>query len=101
MAKQFTVTPSELRRKADELRQLNGNFDRYINDLLNQERQLYGMWEGDAHESFHNALMNDEQKMRSFKRAVDDFSAKLMQIAGEYERTESINNNIATTRTAH
>ena len=101
MAKQFTATPVELRRKADELMQLNGNFNRYIDDLLAQERQLYGMWEGDAHEAFHNALMTDEQKMRSFKRAVDDFSRKLRDIANEYERAERVNENIGRVRTAN
>ena len=52
---EIKVTAGELKNNANELRQLNNQFKKAIDDLTSSEQQLVGMWDGEAKEAFHNA----------------------------------------------
>ena len=62
----FTVTSSELKAKANELRNLNAQFKTQVGNLESQEGNLVTMWEGEAKNAFHTAFMNDKSQMDKF-----------------------------------
>lgn len=94
----FQVTASELKAKAEELRNLNGNYKKEVTALESTEGALKGKWEGEANTTFHNAFMQDKGKMDAFSTLVDQYVEVLLQIAAEYEKAEAQNTQIASTR---
>ncbi len=97
---EFQVTASTLRQKADELNQFNTNFAKKVEELMAAEKTLSGMWEGTAKTTFESAFNSDIGKMGQFKSLVDEYYSKLLTIIAEYEKAESQNMNIASTRNA-
>ncbi|MBQ7563173.1 MAG: WXG100 family type VII secretion target [Lachnospiraceae bacterium] len=92
------VTASQLRNKAEELRNLNGNFSTQVETLRTTEEALKTMWEGEANTSFHNAFVRDKGQMDSFKQAIDSYINALVTIAGKYEEAEAKNAAVASAR---
>ena len=92
------VTASQLRNKAEELRNLNGNFSTQVESLRTTEETLKTMWEGEANTSFHNAFVRDKGQMDSFKQAIDSYINALVTIAGKYEEAEAKNAAVASAR---
>ena len=91
----FLVTSSELRRKAEELRTINGQFKNSVTKLVNTEESLNSMWDGPANEMFHNAFMSDKGQMDEFASMIEKYCAALERIAAKYEEKERINIELA------
>lgn len=94
----FQVTSTELRAKADELRNLNGNFKKEVTALENTEGALKNKWVGEANTTFHNAFMKDKGQMETFSTLIDKYVDTLLQIADKYEKAEAHNTQIASSR---
>lgn len=95
----FTVTASQLRTTASELRGFNGQFKSQVGYLETQESNLASMWEGAAKEAFHNAFINDKGQMDAFYDLIDKYCITLEQIADKYAQAENQNLDTATKRT--
>lgn len=98
---EIRVTAAEVRKKAEELRSLNSNFQQKVESLVNSEQSLGAMWEGEAKDAFHAAFNNDKTQMDNFHTAIEQYAAALDRIAAEYEKREAQNANIASQRTYH
>ncbi|MCR4740045.1 MAG: WXG100 family type VII secretion target [Lachnospiraceae bacterium] len=92
-------TSNELRNKAEELRNLNGNFKAQTDSLQNTEEALRGMWEGEANNTFHAAFVRDKGQMDNFKQTIDQYTDALLTIASKYEEAEARNVALASNRT--
>lgn len=101
MAKTFTVTPSELRRKKEDLVNKNGTLSNKISKLVELEAALNQQWDGEANDKFHAAFNTDKAKMEKFHTAIQDYCNKLEEIVKKYETTEQKVANIASQRTYH
>ena len=95
---EIKATAAEIRKKADELRQLNTQFKQKVEALAGSEQNLTSMWEGPAKESFHRAFSNDRSQMDNFNATINQDAAALDTIAAEYDKRESMNVNIANQR---
>ena len=52
---EIRVTSGELKNKAGELRNLNTQFQREVEEMTSEEQRLVNMWDGEAKEAFHTA----------------------------------------------
>lgn len=95
---EFQVTASTLKQKAEELKTMNGNFEKAVQDLVAAHQELNGMWEGDSKEAFDNAFNTDMGKMENFKLGIDEYYSRLLTIISQYEQAEQKNTNLANTR---
>lgn len=95
---EIRVTTAEVRKKAEELRNLNGQFKQKVEALVTNEQALAAMWEGDAKTAFHNAFNNDKIQMDNFSSVMEQYTIALENIAIEYDNKEAINTQIATQR---
>lgn len=95
---QIQVTTKTLNNKASELQRYNGQLNTKINELLNQEKSLCGMWEGDAKEAFDKAFQSDIKQMQNFYKEIGNFVTKLNEIVKKYDEAEKKNVDIATQR---
>lgn len=95
---EIRVTSAELRRKAEELRNLNSQFKSKVEELTNCELSLASMWEGDAKTAFHNSFNNDKIQWNNFHTLIEQYIVTLMNIAAEYDNKEAMNANIASSR---
>ncbi len=96
---EIKVTSGELKNKATELRQLNSQFKKSVEDMTSTEQQLVGMWDGDAKESFHNAYNSDRSQMDVFYDTIEKYCQALDSNAARYEAAEQKNLNTASQRT--
>ena len=96
---ELQVTPSELKNKAQELKNQNGNLKTKISDLMQAESTLGTKWDGQAKEAFHTAFTADIQKIEAFQEGIAGYITALEGIAQQYEKAESTNLQTATTRT--
>lgn len=94
----FSVTASELRKRADDLTTLNSKLKGEIQSLEGYEAQLANMWEGQAQAAFRNAFNNDKGQMTAFASAIEQYVAALLNIAAKYEQAEQKSQEIASTR---
>lgn len=94
----FTVTPSELRRTAEVLRESNQKFKTQVGELENAESNLNTQWEGDDKDVFHNQFMKDKAYMEAFYKEIEKYCATLEQEAAEYEKAEAANVELVNSR---
>lgn len=95
---EFRVTSAELRRKADELKNLNSQFKSKVGELVNNEGSLVSMWEGPARDAFHNAFNSDKAQWDNFYSLIEQYIIALNNNAAEYDSKEALNVNIASRR---
>lgn len=95
----FSVTPAQLRAKAEELRQSNEQFKNQVVQLNDEEAAVCSMWEGASKDAFNTAFQRDKVQMDNFFNAIAQYIAALETIAQKYEQAESLNTEIATNRT--
>lgn len=95
----FQVTSSELKAKANELRELNAQFKTQAGNLETQEGSLVTMWEGEARNAFDTAFKNDKTQMDNFYNLIEQYCVALENIAAKYDLAESQNVSTASTRT--
>lgn len=84
----FEVTSGEVRSKAGQLSELNGQFKAKAVDLSEKEGSLASMWEGAAKDTFHSAFMQDKSQMDIFTQLIDQYVEALLEIAQKYEEAE-------------
>lgn len=101
MASGFVVTASALRRLAEELSQLNGQYKTKVENLAALEQELRSMWEGEANLAFQRAFANDKVNLDNFHAVIERYIQALLAAAAEYERAEAQAAEMATTRTYH
>lgn len=92
------VTSSRLRSTAENLQNLNNQFNNKAQELKGKEQSLSQMWEGQAQTAFHNAFMKDSQQMEAFYKLVNQYVQALLEIAARYEQAEARNAEIAGSR---
>ena len=95
---EIKVTSSEMRAKAEELRNLNSQFKTAITDLETLEGNLATMWEGSAQTAFRNAINSDKIQMNNFYNAIEVYAQRLDEAANAYAQAENANIEIANTR---
>ena len=95
----FQVTSSELKAKANELRDLNSQFKTQVGSLESQEGALVSMWEGEARNAFDTAFKNDKGQMDNFYNLMQQCCAALENIAAKYDMAEAQNVSTAQART--
>lgn len=100
MAQRFRVTPTEMRRKADELETLNNKFKNEVTNLKSDNTTLGRQWEGDARNKFNEEFLKDAQKFDEFSNGIQKFIEQLRRNADEYDKVENTNTSIASVRKA-
>lgn len=95
---EIKVTPSELRKKADELERYNASFRKEVEKMVGYEAQLATMWEGESQKAFRKAFNDDRLKMDRFALNIDKYILALREDAQKYEEAEARATDIATTR---
>ncbi|MDE6590514.1 MAG: WXG100 family type VII secretion target [Oscillospiraceae bacterium] len=95
---EIKVTPSELRKKAEMLRQYNAKFRSEVQNMVGYESQLATMWEGEAQKAFRKAFNDDKAKMERFASNIDLYIQALETDAQKYEEAEQKATSIATER---
>lgn len=95
----FQVTSSELKAKANELRELKNQFKTQVGNLESQEGSLLTMWEGEAQRTFDTAFKNDKVQMDNFYNLIEQYCVALENIATKYDMAESQNVSTAQART--
>lgn len=96
---EIKVTTGELTSKASELRQMNNQFKKAVEDMTATEQQLVGMWDGEAKEAFHKAYNSDKTQMDTFYQTIEQYCQALEQDASKYDAAEKKNVATATSRT--
>lgn len=96
---EIRVTTAEVRKKAEELRNLNSQFKQKVEALVSSEQALAATYEGDSQRAFHNAFNNDKIQMDNFSSVMEQYIIALENIATEYDNKEALNTQIATQRT--
>lgn len=97
---EFMVISTQLRQKAEELRQLNSSFNAAVESLVSSENALTQMWEGEAHDAFHTEFEKDHEQFNVFHEGIEQYIQALLDAAQKYEEAESKNLSIAQTRKA-
>ena len=87
--KLISVSASQIKSKAEELRQLNGQFKSQVGDLDGKEMSLKGMWEGEANNAFHAAFQSDKTQFEAFYQLIEQYCNQMMEIAAKYEAAEN------------
>ncbi|MBQ9991568.1 MAG: WXG100 family type VII secretion target [Lachnospiraceae bacterium] len=95
---EIRVTSAEVRKRAEELRSLNGQFKAKVAALVECEQNLASSWEGDAKTAFHNAFNQDKGQWDNFAVVIEQYATALDNIAAEYDNKEAMNANIASSR---
>ena len=98
--RKLEVNPAKLRSEAERLRGLNNELRREKEQLVNDERHLHGMWEGDAKQAFEREFHKDVQYIDQLIGLIKKYIDTLLQIAKEYEDAERANQAIAAQRKA-
>ena len=94
------VTTSILKKRAEDLKELNTKFKSEVSGLNESESRLAGMWEGDAQKEFHTQFQADKTKFDEFYTGIEKYIERLIQAAEAYDKAEADNVSIATTRKA-
>ena len=63
---EIMVTASEVHNRAEQLKNLNSQFQTKLDSLVSRESALVSKWEGDAREAFHNAFNTDKASSTAF-----------------------------------
>lgn len=92
------VTSTELRNKAEQLSELNSQFENRKNELETKEAELTTMWEGEAKRLFHDAFLKDKEQMNVFIALIRQYIEALLTIAQRYEEAEAKNAELAAAR---
>lgn len=92
------VTPTILRSKANELRDLNERFKSEVTGLTDSENRLANMWEGEARNAFHAEYQKDAEKFNTFYTGINQYIERLIAVADAYDKAESENLSVAQTR---
>ena len=91
MASTITVTPQELKRIAEELRQYNESYKRQLEEMVVIKNSLNTKWEGTAKEAFNKKFEERATLFDAFHVAIQGYISVLLSIAERYENVERRN----------
>lgn len=91
MAGTITVTPQELRKKAEELRVYNESYKRQLQEMVAIKNALNLKWEGSAKVVFNEKFEERATLFDSFYTAIQGYVSVLLNIAERYENVERRN----------
>lgn len=100
MASTIKLTSSALKSKKEKLEQDNAKFNSEIKKLESIEKQLMGVWKGDAADAFNATYTKDSACFEKFHSLVQKYTQALEQIVKAYEKAEKTNVQIAKTRSS-
>lgn len=92
------LTTSDLKKKKEELENLNTQLKNDIKKLDAIEQTLMSMWEGDASKEFHKVYVKDGVAFDKFTELVTKYAGALEQIMALYQKAEQENVQIAKKR---
>lgn len=95
---EIRVTISELKAKAETLREYNTQFKGQIDGLKTEEETVCSMWEGEAKTKFDNQFKENYEKFVKFYELVNTYCEGMIQIANKYSEAEDYNVSIAGTQ---
>ena len=98
MASEIRVTSGTITTKKENLRTLNASFKSMLSGMDSTEKQLMGMWDGDASKAFHKNYQKDAAKMQKLYQAVAEYCTTLEKIVKQYESSEKRNVSTAKKR---
>jgi len=90
MSFEIQTNVTEMRNTENEIRELTNQFNMQQTDLFNEGRELDGMWEGDANESFNMRLRADEPRFNELFTVLGQYADTLRESADDYARTENM-----------
>ncbi len=96
---EMVINSSTIKAQAENLSNLNVQFQSQVNELKNIESTLNSSWDGEARVTFHSAFQSDVDQMDNFFQVISQYVGTLMNIASRYEQAENKNVEIASTRT--
>lgn len=82
------ITPAEVRKRASELRDLNGRFKTEVENLNVEETNMAGKWVGEAKEKYHPVFQQDVEKMNALQTTIEQYIATLEIIADTLENAD-------------
>ncbi|MDE6434728.1 MAG: WXG100 family type VII secretion target [Lachnospiraceae bacterium] len=85
------LTQSALKKKKDELENLNAQLKGEIKDLNSTEKSLMGMWEGDAAKAFDATYDKDGESFNKFTKLVEKYAKTIESIIQAYQKAEQKN----------
>ena len=97
MANNIRVTPEELRKAAQTFTSSNTSIGSATQSMLNIAQELQSTWGGEAATTYYNKLNSLQGGMSKMQSIITKEAAKLEQMAGIYESTESANRDLANT----
>lgn len=95
---EMVINSQTIRSQAEQLSNLNVQFQSKVSELRSFEDALNSSWEGEARVKFHEAFTSDAAQMDKFYDTINDYIAVLMNIASRYEQAENANVETAATR---
>lgn len=84
----FQVSSSELKAKANELRDLNGQFKSQIGELETKEVSLVSKYKGASSDAFDARFKEEKNQMDNFCNLIEQYCVALDNIAAEYYKAE-------------
>ncbi|MDO4623022.1 MAG: WXG100 family type VII secretion target [Eubacteriales bacterium] len=91
----ISISTSMIRKQAESLETKSNKIKMQLQDLQRAEQNLGSMWDGPSKQSFDATFKNNYAEYEKFKMMIDQYAAKLRDIASEYERIEKENEQIA------
>lgn len=91
MASTITVTPQELRKIAEELRQYNESYKRQLEEMAAIKNSLNMKWEGTAKEAFNKKFEERATLFDAFYAAIQGYISVLLNIAERYDNVDRRN----------
>lgn len=92
------VSSQELRNKASELRNLEGQLKSQTTEFQSGAQALGATWEGDTKQAFLKAAESDKQQMDRFAELIEKYCVALEEDARRYDEAEAKNAQIAASR---
>lgn len=92
---EIKVTPAEVLKKSEELKNLNQQFKSKADEMSGMEQNLASMWEGDAQKAFRDSFNKDKIQWSNFNTLINQYCLTLDNIAREYMAKEQMNVEIA------
>ena len=85
----FTVTPDELRVKAEDVRKFNKTISAQWSDIYRRCKDTVRYWNSDGADAFRNTGNLLNQLLDQFFEKWEDVAVRLEKIAGVYDEAEN------------
>lgn len=84
------ISPTEVRSRAAELRELNGRFKIEVENLNAKETGMAQKWKGEAKEKYHSVFQMDVEKMNVLQNTIEQYIVTLENIAAKLEEADRL-----------